>query len=789
MMKTIRLIFRSFLRKGQNNLLKVGILGVGLAIGLILIAKVYFETSYETYITDAERIYEVHISAIKENETSKYSQLSGGTVVGIKELTPEVETATRFTWMGNPLMKTEDGKKYEYGAIIGDSCLFDLFGWNVVIGNPSEILSTPLQVMISQSKANEMGGNVIGKTLTMIDRPDLELTIAGVFEDLPINSQFNFEMIASMPTLKSISWDGSMNWLGNERYKGYVKLKPNANVANVPNGIKAMCAKYLPLEDLKKNGVEVDYTIHPLLSLHMADDGVRRMNYILGFIAFALLATTLMNYILIVISIIINKTKEIAVQKCYGAEARDIYRLAFAETGIHFGLALLLASLLLVVLRGFILNLLGVPLQELLSVNAVLLLLSIFLGLFLIAGVTVGFLYVKAPIAAAFRQYRQNRRKWKQILMFIQLTASVFLLTMLAVVTKQYDRMINDNPGYSYKNLAYTFLSGTDSLARTKIIEELYRLPEVSSVTTLSQLPFNSPSGNNVLLPGSDKELFNIADMYNVSNNYIETMGMRIVQGQSFTEGVINSREILVDEAFAKRAKDVMGWDNVIGKEIAVSEHTTYSQGPYYTICGVYENIRLNTISNQDMRPSVTFYKQEPANVLTIKFHELTPEALQQAEQTIQSLITHRDVSLYNWSLSMEYLYQNDKRFKDAVTIGSIVALLIALIGLVGYTNDEMNRRRKEVAIRKVNGGELLDVQRIFVVDMLKFALPSVVLGSIASYYLAALWLEQFSEKISLSWYLFASCSMVVVCFVIATLLYKLHSFIHENPINALKSE
>lgn len=789
-MKTIRLIFRSFLRKGQNNLLKVGILGVGLAIGLILIAKVYFETSYETYIPDAERIYEVHASFSTENESNVYSQVSGGTVVGIKELTPEVETATRYTWLGGRThFKTEENNNYNYICMIGDSCLFDLFGWNVVIGNPTEILSTPLHVMISQSKANEMGGNVIGKTLSMVDKPDIKFTIAGVFEDLPKNSKFNYEMIASMPTLKFISWDGTMNWLGNDRYMGYVKLKPNANVANVPNGIKAMCEKYLPLEDLKKNGVEVDYTIQPLLSLHMADDGVRRMNYILGFIAFALLATTLMNYILIVISIIINKTKEIAVQKCYGAETRDIYRLAFAETGIHFVFALLLASLLLVVLRGFILNLLGVPLQELLSVNAVLLLLSIFLGLFLIAGITVGFLYVKAPIAAAFRQYKQNRRKWKQILMFIQLTASVFLLTMLAVVTKQYDRMINDDPGYSYKNLAYTFLGGVDSLARTKIIEELYRLPEVSSVTTLSQLPFNYPSGNNIALPGSDKDLFNIADMYNVSNNYIETMGMRIVQGQSFTEGIINSREILVDEAFAKRAKDVMGWDNVIGKEIGVSEHTTYSQGPYYTICGVYENIRLNTISNQDMRPSVTFYNQKPASILTVKFHDLTPDALLKAEQTIQGLITHRDVSLYNWSLSMESLYLDNKRFRDAVTIGSIVALLIALIGLIGYTNDEMNRRRKEVAIRKVNGGELLDVQRIFVVDMLKFALPSVVIGSIASYYLAALWLEQFSEKISLSWYLFASCSMVIVCFVIATLLYKLHSFIHENPINALKSE
>ena len=260
-MKTIRLIFRSFLRKGQNNLLKVGILGVGLAIGLILIAKVYFETSYETYIPDVKRIYEVHASFSKENESNVYSQVSGGTVVGIKELTPEVETATRFTWMGKPLMKTDDGKKYEYGAIIGDSCLFDLFEWNVVIGNPTEILSTPLQVMISQSKANERGGNVIGKTLSMDDKPNIKFTIAVVSEDLPKNSQFNFEMIASMPTIGYIMGDGSMNWLGNDRYKGYIKLKPNANVANVPNGIKAMCKKYLPLEDLKKNGVEVDYTI------------------------------------------------------------------------------------------------------------------------------------------------------------------------------------------------------------------------------------------------------------------------------------------------------------------------------------------------------------------------------------------------------------------------------------------------------------------------------------------------------------------------------------------------
>ncbi|MGL4852610.1 MAG: ABC transporter permease [Phocaeicola sp.] len=783
-------IFRSLQRRGENNLLKVGVLGVGLAIGLILVAKIYFEQSYETHITDAARIYEVHCLEMKTDEPDRdLTQVSGGTVLGIKEFTPEVEVATRYTTLGDIQFQTDSNHNYEYKTILGDSCLFQLFGWRVLMGDATQILSTPSQALISQSKAKELGGDVIGQTLSMVNKPTVKVTIAGIYEDFPKSSKFRFDMVLSMPTIGQVTWDGSTNYLGNDRYMGYVKLIPQADNVRVQQGIDAMRAKYLPLEHFKKNGVDLTYTLHPLLSIHLADESVRRMNYILGFIAFALLATTLMNYILFVISIIINKSKEIAVQKCYGAESGTIYRLAFAETGTHFALALLLATLLLLALRGFIHNLLGVALPDLLTAPSVALLLAIFAGIFLLAGTTVGYLYAHTPVAAAFRQYKQNRRKWKQALMFTQLAASLFLLAMLSVVSKQYDRMIHDNPGYQYQNLAYTPLAGVDSLSCEKIIEELQRLPEVKSVTTLCQLPIKHPSGNNVFLPHTDKELFNIADMYYVGNGYLETMGMKIVQGNSFTEGIYNSQEIMVDEAFVQRAKEVLGWDDVIGKEIGISEHTHKASGPFFTICGVYQNIRLNTLSNQDMRPSVTFYNRHIAFYTVINFHELTPTALLKAEATIQQLITHRTVTLHSWALSMEKLYEADKQFKEAVTIGSIVALLIALIGLVGYTTDEMNRRRKEVAIRKVNGGELKDLQRIFLKDLFKFALPALLLGSLASYYVASLWLQQFSEKITLSWSLFVGCSVGLLLLLIVLQLYKLNKFIRESPVGALKSE
>ena len=137
----------------------------------------------------------------------------------------------------------------------------------------------------------------------------------------------------------------------------------------------------------------------------------------------------------------------------------------------------------------------------------------------------------------------------------------------------------------------------------------------------------------------------------------------------------------------------------------------------------------------------------------------------------------------------MGNLYRDSRQFLDAVLIGGIITLLISLIGLIGYTNDEINRRRKEIAVRRVNGATFNDVAGLFLVDILRIALPALVLGGGAAFYAAGRWQEQFSEKVPLSILLFLGCALAVLGIILAVVLINIYRAANANPVDCLKSE
>jgi putative ABC transport system permease protein len=792
-MKTIVIAFRTLFGKGRNNLIKILSLSTGLALGLVLIAKVYFEQSYNDFFPDAERIYQIQSNYVSNDESETFSQTSGGVAVGMKDVIPEVEVATRYTWLiSEGVFFTEDKSRYEGNFILADTCLFDVFPMPVLSGEVKDVLSRPMYAMVSAEIAQMMGGidRAIGQTFQIEAFPGKAITVGGVFETLPKNTHMDYGVVVSLASIGQFTWDGSLNWLGNDRYAGYVKLVPGATPQSIRPGVDRVREKYLDKATLQKAGVGIDYSFLPIREIHTSGEGVTQMMWLLGILAFALLFSAVMNYLLVVISSLVNRSKEMAVHKCYGASEGNIYGRVLAETFAAMLVSLLVAAGLIYAFRGAIFSLLGTGIGNLFTPASCLLLGAVYLVVFLVSALIPGYLYARIPVAMAFRRFNENKRRWKLGLLFVQFIAAGFFVTLLAIVGRQYQYMINANPGYDYDNLAYCGLSGVDRNVRQTVFEEISRLPEVAGMTSADELLLHGRfSGNNVQLPGEDRELFNVADCYAVGDGYLDIMEIPVIEGRSFVEGSDSLREVMVSRRFAERMKDFVDWpDGVVGKSIFVTEHSR-SKDHTFTICGVYDDVKIGPIDRLDSRPSVMFYTRRAASNLLIKFHQQTPEAMAKVSDLLSTLLPDKTVYLHSYPAEVAYSYSESRKFRDSVMIGGIVTLLISLIGLLGYTNDEMNRRRKETAIRKINGATALEVVRLFLADVSRMALPALILGCAAAGFVAKGWLEKFAEKATLPVFLFAACGLAVLVIILSVVSLNCYRAAGENPAVNIKAE
>lgn len=791
MINNIRQAVRSLGQKGRHNVMKITSLAIGLAIGLVLIAKVCYEQSFDTFYPDLDRIYRIYEVIPRDEGLESWSKTSGGIAVRMREMMPEIESSTRFTYIGDGTFTMTDSRKKLGGVwALTDSCWFDVLPRPILQGDPKEALSRPGYVMVSDEVAENIGGDVIGKTFTFDGNEKAVMTIGGVFKKIPDNASIGADVLISMPSIKQFTWDGSMNMVGNDRYSSFVKLVPGADISQLKEQIPRFINTYLPVEKLKEAGVELQFDFQPITAERENDENIQSMIYMLSLIAFALIFVAMMNYILITVSSVIGRSKEVAVRKCYGASTGNINGIIFAEAFVHVVIALIVAVLILFTFQDFISQLLGTPIERLLMSRSMLAVLGVSAGVLLVTGLLPGSLYARIPVAAAFRNYRESKRLWKLALLFVQFTAAIFLVILLFVVNRQYHRMTNDDPGYAYDNLAYISLNMvSDTTQRRILLEELKRLPEVEMVSYSYDIPIHGSSGDNVMLPGEDKRLFNCADQYYVGEDFFELMEIPIIDGRAFNPNLGIDEEVMISRRFAEYMERTAGWTgSPVGKQICVTSHN--AGGKAQTICGVYEDYRIGSIADNDVRPAALFYSpRQIFGSLLVKYHRMTPEALKKTEEMLAQLMPDKEMYVYSYPAEMAALYVDTLNFRNAVLAGGLITLAILIIGLVGYIADEVNRRRKEIAIRKINGAVMADIQRIFLKDLAKILLPAIVLGVPLAWKVSEGWQQQFSEKVPLSWYFFVGGVLLVIAVIFSVSSYNVHRIANDNPANSLKVE
>jgi hypothetical protein len=454
--------------------------------------------------------------------------VSGAVGPGLKAEVPGIESATRLNSIGEMEYVTEDNNIYKGHFILADEHLHEVLPRQMISGIPQEILRDPLACMVSTEIAEMMGGDVVGKTIEVPNYPGI-ITIKGVFEAIPENANYRYDIAISMVSTSHFMWDGTNNWMGNDRYYTCVKLEKGVDTDGLAPAIRQMQIKYQDTEVLSdKYGVELYYILKPIRKVHV--DRTKNMTVVLSAIAFIVLFVSVLNYMLLTASTLVNRAKSSAIHKCFGAEKSKLLTMIFADNALIFGISLA-----------------------------------------------------------------------------VQFTGAALILTMLFVVSLQYEMVKNADHGYSADNVYFGSVSGMDQNKILSVVNEIKALPEVEEAGLGFKIPIFYALGNNVRLPDGDRELFNVADMYYIDHTYFDILGIQVASGKAFSEEESIPGEVMISQKGADLLALNTGWsDGVVGRYITVTEHN--QNFPTSRISGVFPDMVIGTISNPDQRPSLFLY-------------------------------------------------------------------------------------------------------------------------------------------------------------------------------------
>lgn len=774
-MRQLYYTIRYLLRGRGGNVIKVLSLTLGLGVGLILFARVAFELSFDTFFDQVEDLYSVHVryNDDKTGEEDGSRILFAPIPEALRQEFPEIQYATvcrrRY---GAVLYHGED--RFKPRLMMADSLFFRTMGIKVLRGD-DRLLGIEDQVFLSEKMAERIFGkeDPIGKQL--LYGKNYPYTVAGIFRDIPENSHLRFDAVASFINMKT-QFGAYAGWGADDSYLGYIRLKPGVFPEQINQKIPALLPKYIDVERERKQGFDMELYIKPVSEIYTQSTEVKRMVVIMSVLAFALLFVAAMNYILNSVSSLPIRARSVGVHKCNGASSKDIFNMFLFETAALFVVALVCMALLLFAFREYVADMAAVPtLGTLLNAQTIWLPAIMILAIFILSALLPARLFSVIPVTQVFRVSTSGKQGWKRSLLFIQFGGIAFVITLLVIVLLQYDRLMNNDLGYDPENIVYAPLNNMDDPETAKLTAEFKKLPYVTA-TGLSSMDILSGYGGFPILDNEKNWLFT-ARQVNYDADYLSLMKIPLLEGQPLK----GDGDILVNESFVSKR----GWtDAAIGKYIYDDEGNLKGK-----IVGVTRDFMVNSFFTPQL-PVIMFGCDRMSYCnFTVRVSELTLEYLREMNDKIAELFPNEDVGFTVLKTIIESQYEGTRHFRDGVFVASIAILLITLMGLLGYITDEMHRRSKEIAIRKVNGATAPNILRLLSKDVLITAFPAILLGVIASRVVGESWLRQFADKIPLTVFIFISTALLVLAIIWGCVILKSWNIANENPVRSIKNE
>ena len=768
-MRQIHYVIQTLLRGRGSIPFKVISLGLGLAMSILLFARVAYEQSYDTCFRDYDRLYQVWSMFILDNEKNEPQTMNMGPLAGaiLESFPKEVEGATctcRYlaSW---PLYYGDH--RFDERKLCADSLFFQTMGIEVLSGNPVQDLQQPNVIYLSKSLAERMfgGEEPIGKVISYNHERDL--TVRGTFADLPDNTTVGADAVISLPPAWAAT-QANYSWEGGDSYYQYVRLRPGVDVEALNARMEKMTEKYLPARD----SWSYSAWVQPLRDTFRQQDDVRRMFTIMLTLGLSILFITALNYALISISSLSRRAKMVGVHKCSGASGGGIFGMFMLETLMVVALALGVMFLLLWSFRDFVEDTAATKLTNLFEGSRLWVPAATVGVLLLVGGVLPGRLFARIPVTQVFRRYTEGKKGWKRPLLFVQFAGVAFICGLMCMVMMQYHFVMSKDMGFSTERIVGTYLPFKTAKECDNAYNFFRSLPYVEDLSAAYGNPLEGYSG--CFINGEDGNTLFSARFDACMANYYDLMGIRLKEGRLPRD----NSEVVVNETFVglmKWGKDAVG-------------RTVHTMGETVTVTGVLKDFQINGFYAGPM-PYIGFTTRQFNNGLHFLLKEPFAENLQRLTKDAAEAFPDKTIDFTSMEEGMNMLYNPVRVFRNATAVAGVVMFFIMLMGLLGYTADEVQRRSKEIAIRKVNGAEASAILRLLGRDVLYVAGPAVAIGVVASWYVNTLWMDMFTAQASMSAAVYVLIGVAVLAVIIGCVLWKSWRIAGENPVLSLKSE
>ncbi|GAB3995538.1 ABC transporter permease [Spirosoma daeguense] len=795
----IKIAFRSLSKNQRYSAINISGLAVGLACAIMLFLVIKHETSYDTYQTNSGRIYRVETENIQEKHTypGTYTGMANALLTDV----PEAELVVPlFKVNGSTFAEPTSDKRFKESFVFADNRLFQLLDYQWLSGNSQIALSLPNSVVLSRAYAEKYFGttDVLGKTIRFDNKQDLQ--VVGVLENHTKRTSFPFDILVSLPTLKTTNPDFDLNkWNGwGDNFQVYIRLKAGLQATQLKPRFSAIIAKYIGKEALP----DKNFVLNPLSKLHYepnlsgrsANSELLKMLSLIG--VFVLLIACF-NFINLATAQAFKRAKEVGIRKAVGSNRQSLVYQFLTEAGLITGISILLAILLTQLALPTTANVMNIPLTtgDLYTWQTGLFLIGLVLITTLLAGLYPAFrLSGMAPIWAlknnTLPQVKQGFTL-RQGLVVAQFTVSLILIGCTLLINQQLAFLKNADLGF---NKAAIITIGLPDNSLSKLQSLRGQLLESSQIKDVS-FSFNSASAESNWMQNMEyrkeaqptiiKTQMKMGDAH-----FLDTYGIQLVAGASLRDSDTSSAsfKVIANEVFINRL-------GISRPEAAIGQKVYYGDGQEWaTIVGIVRNFNVNSL-HQQIDP--TLFQVVPKNFyqagIKLKNDQFSSESVQAALSTIEEAwITTFPNQVFDYKFldeSLEAAYKSETRTAQLIEVSMILAILIACLGLFGLATFTAEQRTKEIGVRKVLGASVASIILLLCRDFLKPVLIAIGIASPIAWWVMGKWLQNFAFKIEIHWWVFALTGAFMTLIALVTVSSQSIKAALVNPIKSLHSE
>ncbi|MPR34765.1 ABC transporter permease [Salmonirosea aquatica] len=798
-----KIAWRNLLANKIFSLINIFGLAVGIASFMLIAVFVYSELNYDNYPANARNIYRLNLSVVGNGDVAVYPHVDAAVGEGIQRAFPEVKTSTRLSPAIDYVQYKENQFKEAHLAF-ADSNFLQLFSIPLIKGDAATALISPNSIVVSKDFAQKYFGSEdpIGKSLA-VGTQRTAYMVTGVIDKVPDNSHFHIDAFLSFST-----WHMTNPTWSNVGFFTYVELVDQADPKKLEAKFPQLVAKYVVPEVQRDMGISMAeaqksintfrFSLQPLTDIHLYSNtkyelepnGDIQYVYIFSALALFILLLACINFTNLSTALGAKRSREVGIRKVMGSIRKQLIFQFLAESVLLTLLAMVCAyGLTFFLLPSF--NQVAnktIDFSFLLSYQVILVLFLISLLSGIIAGIYPAFFLssfsiIKTLKGSFFSEGSQKKSLHSGLIVF-QFSVSTILLIATLIVYKQLHFMQNKKLGYDKDQviaLPDTRLLGDKQLA---FKEQLLRNSQVVSASLSRYAPGGIMMDGTQIYPRNETsngvEIH--TNIFHIDYDYLSTLGIPIVQGRNFSRDF--PTDSLAGVLINKSAVRELGWKNTdpIGKTIVRSGNHEYK------VIGVVKDFNYVSVK-QKVAPLMLMMGRNAGGILIkIKTTDVAG-FLADLKNQWETFNPNGPLEYHFLDDQFKTFYASEQRTQQLFTAFALLAVIIASLGLFALSAFVIEKRTKEIGVRKVMGASVVGIVALLSKDFLKLVLIAIVIASPIAWYAMNAWLADFAYKIEISWWVFALAGGLAVCIALLTVSYQSIKAALMNPVKSLRSE